>query len=232
MEIEHASNIHRAQDFTALIYAQPGTGKTSTLKYLTGKTLVVDVDRTTNVLAGQPNIDIVKLDTRNPAQGSRDLLKTIHDNLLTQYDNIAIDNLSEFEQSWFGEKANLAKTRDGRDMGIPQMDNYNQYTYFLPDMIRYINSWPGINKVYTAWETTRQIATPTGQTYNQFIPQIREKIVTNVMGLMNLVGRMVVSDKTGERGFILKPSNAVYAKNQLDDREFALQKDLFRFGGE
>lgn len=233
IEIIHAKDIKQAQDFSALIYAQPGTGKTTTLKYLPGKTLVVDIDRTTNVLAQEPNIDIVKLDVRTPLESSRTLLKYIHDNLLNQYDNIAIDNLSEFEQAWFGEKANQSKTSKGEDMGVPQMNNYNQYTYFLPDMIRYINSWQGVNKVYTAWETTRQIDTPSGQTYTQFIPQIREKIVTNVMGLMNLVGRMVISDKTGERGFILKPSNAVYAKNQLDQREFALQKDLFtKIGGD
>lgn len=232
-KIQHASDMKRAQDFTALIYAQPGTGKTSTLKYLPGKTLVIDVDRTTNVLAGQPNIDIMMLDTREPVQGSRDLLKYVHDNLLSDYDNIAIDNLSEFEQAWFGEKAKESKTGAGKDMGIPQMNNYNQYTYYLPDMIRWINSWSGVNKIYTAWETTRQIDTASGQAYTQFIPQIREKIVTNVMGLMNLVGRMVISEKTKQRGFILEPSNSVYAKNQLDDRTFALQKDLFtKIGGD
>lgn len=233
IEIIHAKDIKKAQDFSALIYAQPGTGKTSTLKYLPGKTLVVDIDRTTNVLAQEPNIDIVKLDVRTPLESSRTLLKYIHDNLLNQYDNIAIDNLSEFEQAWFGEKANQSKTGKGEDMGVPQMNNYNQYTYFLPDMVRYINSWPGVNKIYTAWEATRQIDTPSGQTYTQFIPQIREKIVTNIMGLMNLVGRMVISDKTKKRGFILAPSNAVYAKNQLDNREFALQEDLFtKIGGD
>ena len=35
-----------------LIYAVPGVGKTSTAKYFKGKTLVVDIDRTTRVLKG------------------------------------------------------------------------------------------------------------------------------------------------------------------------------------
>lgn len=233
MEIEHASDLKRGTDFTALIYAQPGTGKTSTLRYLKGKTLVVDIDRTTNVLAGSPNIDIVKLDTKHPLEGARSLLLEISQGYQGVYDNIAIDNLSEFEQAWLGEKANESKTKAGADMGIPQMNDYNQLGFYLPDMIRFINSWPGVNKVYTAWETTRQIETPSGQTFNQFTPQIREKIVTNVMGLMNLVGRMVISDKTGQRGFILHPSNAVFAKNQLDNRKFALPEDLFtKIGGD
>lgn len=233
MKIQHAKDIKRAQDFSVLIYAQPGTGKTSTLKHLPGKTLVIDVDRTTNVLAGQANIDIVYLDIKHPLEGARSLLADIHNNELGNYDNVAFDNLSEFEQAWLGEKANEAKTKSGAEMGIPQIGDYNQYGFYLPDMIRYINSWKGVNKVFTAWETTRKIDTPSGQAYNQFIPQIREKVITNVMGLMNVVGRMVVSDKTGVRGFILKPSNSAFAKNQLDSREFALAEDLFtKIGGD
>ena len=60
-------------------------------------------------------------------------------------------------------------------MGIPQMQDYNAYSYYMTDMIRYINSWRGVNKVFTAWET-RLIETSGGQTYNQFIPDIKEKI--------------------------------------------------------
>lgn len=233
MEIQHAKDVKRGEDFSALIYAQPGIGKTSTLRFLPGKTLVIDVDRTTNVLAGEPNIDIVKLDIKHPLEGARTLLAEISKTQLGNYDNIAFDNISEFEQAWLGEKANEAKTKSGTDMGIPQMNDYNQFGFYLPDMIRFINSWPGVNKVYTAWETTRQIDTPSGQTYKQFVPQMREKLVTNVMGLMNVVGRMVISDKTGARGFILKPSNAAFAKNQLDNRKFAVPETLFtEIGGD
>lgn len=233
MEIKHATDIKRNKDFAALIFAQPGAGKTSTLKYLPGKTLVIDVDRTTNVLSGVPNIDVVELDIQHPAKETKTLLKDIHDNYLDKYDNVAFDNLSEFEQAWFSEKASLSRAKSGEEMGVPQMNNYNQYTYYITDMIRYINSWPNINKIYTAWEDTREIVTPEGQTYNQFVPQIREKVLTNIMGLMNIVGRLVISDKTGQRGFILKPSNAIFAKNQLDNREFALQADIFtKIGGD
>ena len=233
MDIQHATDIKRGEDFSVLIYAQPGVGKTSTLRYLPGRTLVIDVDRTTNVLAGVSNVDVVKLDTKHPLEGARALLGEIYKTQLGNYDNIAFDNISEFEQAWLGEKANEAKTKSGADMGIPQMNDYNQFGFYLPDMIRFINSWPGVNKVYTAWETTRQIDTPSGQTYNQFVPQMREKLVTNVMGLMNVVGRMVISDKTGARGFILKPSNAAFAKNQLDNRKFAVPETLFtEIGGD
>ena len=227
MIIKSAKDISKAENFSALLYAPPGGGKTYTASFLKGKTLVIDIDRTTNVLAGNPNIDIVYADLNDVELGMKKLLKEIHDNYLDQYDNIFFDNLSEFEQAWLAEKSRLSKTRDGKSMGIPEMGDYNKYSFYLPDMIRYINSWQGVNKIYTAWETQIQIQSPGGQIFNQFQPQIREKIVNNVMGLMNMVGRLVANEETGQRGFLLKRSNQTFAKNQLDGREFALQEELF-----
>lgn len=232
MIITKASDVERAEDFSILIFAQAGTGKTTTAKYLPGKTLVIDIDRTTNVLAGEENIDIVYLDTTQPFNAVRVLLKEIHDNHLDNYDNIFFDNLSEFENAWFGEKAKESKTKTGAEMGTPQLADYNAYGYFMTDMIRYINSWKGVNKVFTAWETTRQVQTSGGQIYNQFVPDIREKILNNVLGLMNVVGRLVINEKSGNRGFILTPSDGVFSKNQLDERKNCAHSDLFDIGGE
>lgn len=230
IEIKSANELKRGHDFSALIYSAPGVGKTSTAKYLPGNTLVIDIDRTTNVLAGEENIDIVYLDTTQPFHSTKILLKEIHDNHLENYDNIFIDNLSEFENAWFGQKAKESKTKQGQDMGTPQMQDYNAYTYYILDMIRYINSWTGINKVYTAWEMQVPVTSSTGQTYNKFYPDVREKVLNGLLGLMNMVGRMVVSKETGNRGFLLEPSDDTYAKNQIDNRKFALQSELFEFG--
>lgn len=227
MKIKHAKDIKQGSLFSALIYAPPGSGKTSTLKYLPGKTLVIDFDRTTDVLAGSDNIDIVYADIRKPNLAMKQMLKEIHDKLLDEYDNIVLDNISEFERAWLGEKG-----RDGKNSGVPELQHYNQYGFYLADMIRYINSWPSVNKIYTAWEATQHVTAPSGQTYNQFVPQLRPPVLNEVMGLMNLVARLVISDKTGERGYILTPSNATFAKNQIDQRDFSLQQDLFRFGGD
>lgn len=230
LDIKSANELKRGHDFSALIYSAPGVGKTSTAKYLPGKTLVIDIDRTTNVLAGEENIDIVYLDTTQPFHSTKVLLKEIHDNHLDDYDNIFIDNLSEFENAWFGQKAKESKTKNGQDMGTPQLQDYNAYTYYILDMIRYINSWSGINKVYTAWEMQVPVTSSTGQTYNKFYPDVREKVLNGLLGLMNMVGRMVVNKETGNRGFLLNPSDDTYAKNQIDNREFALQSEIFEFG--
>lgn len=232
MKITKASELKKGNNFSALIYAPPGTGKTTTIKYLPGRTLVVDIDRTTIVLAGEKNIDIVYADLNDTEVGFKKMLKDIHENYIKDYDNFVIDNISELEQAWLGEKAKLSKTKDGRAMGIPEMGDYNKFSFFITDLIRYVNSWEGVNKVYTAWETTRQIETPSGQLYNQFIPKIREKIIENVMGLVNVVGRLVINDETSGRGFILQPSNSTFAKNQLSNAKFAKQEDIWKFGGD
>lgn len=230
MEIIKAKDLQKGKDFTALIYAQPGTGKTTTAKYLKGKTLLIDIDGTANVLAGEDNIDIVRLKTKEPIDEMKHLLQDIHDNYLDQYDNFVFDNLSEFEQLWFGQRANESKTKTGKDMGTPQQGDYNQYTYYLHDMVSYINSWENINKVYTAWEGNREITSPSGQAFTQFVPDIREKSLDKIMGLMNVVAKLVISDETKKRGFLMQPTQAYYVKNQLDNRDFSLQKDLFDWG--
>lgn len=230
MKITKASEIKRGHNFSALIYGKPGSGKTTTIKYLKGRTLVVDIDRTSNVLSGIENIDIVYADLNDVEIGMKKLLKDIHDNYLQDYDNVVIDNLSEFEQAWLAEKSRQSMTTKGEQMGIPQMGDYNKYSFYLPDMIRYINSWEGINKIYTAWENTVQIQTPNGQLFNQFHPQIREKVLNNVLGLVNIAGRLVANDENGKRGFLLKSTSSTFAKNQIDNRDFSLQEDLFNFG--
>ncbi|HCE5109342.1 TPA: DNA-binding protein, partial [Listeria monocytogenes] len=65
LEIKSASTLQDVNKLR-LIYSAPGIGKTSTIKFLEGKTLVVDIDRTTSVLKGQENIDIVTADTMTP----------------------------------------------------------------------------------------------------------------------------------------------------------------------
>ena len=61
MQIYNATEIQNKK-ITALIYAPPGMGKTSAAKYFPGKTLVLDIDRTSDVLRGNKDIDICKIE--------------------------------------------------------------------------------------------------------------------------------------------------------------------------
>ena len=92
---------------TYLIYGAPGMGKTSSAKYFPGKTLVLDIDRTSNVLKGCPNIDIVEVNNLDTYKVWNDLLVELIDEYKGKYDNIMVDELSELERCFvadFGRK--------------------------------------------------------------------------------------------------------------------------------
>ena len=63
-----------------------------------------------------------------------------------------------------------------------------------------------------------------------FVPQIRTSVLNQLLGLTDVVGRIIVNPKTGNRGVILEGDNSVYAKNRLDDRKACKIEDLFKFG--
>ena len=60
MQILKAKDL-KQDKITALFYAPPGLGKTTLLGMLPGKTLIIDVDRGTSVLAGNDSVDIIRL---------------------------------------------------------------------------------------------------------------------------------------------------------------------------
>ena len=75
----------------------------------------------------------------------------------------------------------------------------------------------------------RKTITHQTQSSQQTIPDIRAKILNNFLGLVDVAARFVVSkDENGKdkRGFILQPTQNVYAKNRLDGRKGALVSEL------
>lgn len=225
MKITSAKEIE-VDKATYLLYAPPGTGKTHTLNFLEGKTLYIAIDKTQYPLKGNENIDVLDFDTHNAWEEWGELMKWFANNDLSKYDNIAFDNVSELFRSMLG---NLG--RDGKNNRVPEMRHYQQIDFFIIDSLRFIKT---LNKrvVYLAWEMTDEFTTETGQTYNRTFPDIRKTIVNNFMGLCQVVSKLAVNNRTKKRGFILQPNNAIFAKNQLDQRDFCLQEDIFKVGFE
>ncbi|EIS6533689.1 AAA family ATPase [Staphylococcus pseudintermedius] len=226
-------NISNAKDITTdkstyLIYGKPGSGKTHTLNFLPGKTLYVNVDKSERPLKGNPNIDILNFNSHEAWQEWGDLMKWLEGNkqTLNNYDTIVIDNLSELFRSML---ANLG--RSGKNNRVPEMSHYQRVDFFTIDSLRFLQSL-GKRLVFLAWETNYDFYTPAGQQITQSVPDIRKTIRDNVAGLCQVVARLIVNKESGKRGFILMPTNNVFAKNQLDDREHCLQDELFNVGGE
>lgn len=210
---------------TYLIYGPPGMGKTSSLKYLPGKTLVLDVDRTTRVLKGCKNIDIAEVDNINTFQHWTNILKDMVENKekYSQYDNIAVDNVSELERCILSDLGS-----QGKNKGVPAQGDYQYMQFKLVNSLRYMKN-VGCNLIWTAWESTDLFQDSNGQQFNRSFPQINKRIMNNVLGLCDIVGRLLINEE-GERGFTFMSTNSTYAKNQLDDRKGCLQSELILSG--
>lgn len=87
-----------------------------------------------------------------------------------------------------------------------------------------------LNVLVTAWENTRDITAASGQTFSQYAPAIRDSVRDSLLGLTDVVGRLIVNAKTGGRGVILEGTDAIFAKNRLDNRKAASIETLFYFG--
>lgn len=219
LQIEKATDIEM-ENGVYLIYAPPGTGKTSLLKFLPGKTLVLDVDRTSRVLKGEANIDISKVDNVNAWKNFGEVMKELAKMDLSGYDNIALDNISELERCMLADLG-----RQGNNNRVPGIQNYQQVQFFLMDAVRFLKTL-GLNVIILAWETTDVWTTPEGQSFNRSYPQISLKIMQNMMGLCDVVGKLFYNEKTDKRGIFLQATDSIFAKNQMDARKHCMQDEL------
>lgn len=230
MKITKATDIELTKNWRILVYGKAGLGKTSLIRYLKGKTIVLSLDNSHKVLQNAPNVDVrtiddegrISFDREHPSKDITLFLKEV-DEVLDQYDNLVIDNISSFQSDWFIEQGRNSKN------GISnELQHYNQWTNYFLRVLSAIYSKP-INIYITAWEDTRDLNLETGQIITQYVPQIRTNVLNQLLGLTDIVGRIIVNPKTDERGLILEGSEGTYAKNRLDNRKACKMEDLFEF---
>lgn len=225
--------------YTALLYCAPGVGKSTAIGLIAeaseGNTLVLDVDRTVErtlakgeVVKDTSKVLVAKVDNIETFSSWTKLLKEeitpefIKANKIT---TIAVDNVSELERCIL---SNLGA--QGKNKGVPAMSDYQYMQFQLVNSMRYMKAW-GINIVWTAWEVVRDIVHPDGTKYSQLIPKISEKIVDNICGLCDVVGKILVN-KEGRHGILLEATQNIYAKNQIDSRKACAVEDFVKFGKE
>ncbi len=224
--------------FTALLYCPPGVGKSTAIGLIAekseGNTLVLDIDRTiARTLAKK---EIVK-DTSKLMVQQIDNINTFDDwtTVLTEIgandckflkDNniktVAVDNISELERCILSDLGSK-----GKNKGVPAQADYQYMQFKLVNSLRYMKSW-GVNIVWTAWEDVRAIVHPDGTQYSQMIPKMSLKIVDNICGLCDVVGKILVN-KEGNHGVLIEATQNIYAKNQIDTRKGCLVEEFINW---
>lgn len=233
------------EPYTALLYCAPGVGKSTAIGLIAeaseGKTLVLDVDRTISrtlakheVVRDTSKVLVAEVDNRSKndtigASGTfaswAELLKSeitpafLKENNIV---NVAVDNISELERCILSDLGSQGKNR-----GVPAMSDYQYMQFQLVNSLRTMKSW-GVNIIWTAWESFEPFTMPDGAQYTRCVPKISSKIVDNICGLCDVVGKIAiaVTDGVARHGIILESTQNIYAKNQIDSRKGCTVEDF------
>lgn len=225
--------------YTALLYCPPGVGKSTAIGLIAeaseGNTLVLDVDRTiTKTLAKKEvvkdtsKIFIEQVDNIDTFDAWTTLLmdlKALSDSgqlKAADIRTIAVDNISELERCILSDLG--AK---GKNKGVPAMADYQYMQFKLVNSLRFMKTL-GVNVVWTAWEISEQFTHPDGTQYTRLIPKCSAKIVDNICGLCDVVGKILVN-KDGQHGILLEATQNIYAKNQIDSRKACKVEEFVNF---
>ena len=212
--------------YTALLYCAPGVGKSTAIGLIAekseGNTLVLDIDRTIGktlakgeVVKETDKIFVIQIDNIKTFEAWSQTLKELGESDFLKKNDIrtvAVDNISELERCILSDLG-----AQGKNKGVPAQADYQYMQFKLVNSLRYMKSW-GVNIVWTAWEDVRSIVHPDGTQYSQLIPKMSLKIVDNICGLCDVVGK-ILAKTDGSRGIVLEAMQNIYAKNQIDSRK-------------
>lgn len=235
------------QPYTALFYCSTGVGKTTMAGIIAekskGKTLILDVDRTIATSLGKGEIvkDISRIDIKQISNATKRVeketgkvlekgtwddweetlmeLATMKNNGKLDYENIVVDNISELERCILSDLGS-----QGKNKGVPAQADYQYMQFKLVNSLRFMKSL-GANIIWTAWETYENYTMPDGTQYTRSYPKISAKIVDNICGLCDVVGK-IIAKQDGTRGIVLEATQNVYAKNQIDNRKGCLVEEF------
>lgn len=225
--------VEQKQPYTALFYCSTGVGKTTTAGLIAekskGKTLILDVDRTIATSLGKgevvkdiSRIDIRQVDNVHTWDDWSSIIKeldTLKNAGKLDYENIVVDNISELERCILSDLGS-----QGKNKGVPAQADYQYMQFKLVNSLRFMKSL-GVNIIWTAWENYENYTMPDGTQYTRSYPKINAKIVDNICGLCDVVGK-IIAKSDGTRGIILEATQNVYAKNQIDSRKGCLVEEF------
>lgn len=205
----NAAEIDKFDNWTAIIYSQPGFGKTSMVKSLVGRTIVLSVDGMYHVLSGLSNVDILTMDSTRPNEELANFYRYLLNNL-ENIDNIVVDNMTTFQKYWLNAVGKTTKN------GMPERRDYGIIARVLFDFVASLKALKK-NVLIFAHQKTEEITLEGGGVYTEFQPDIRA--LDAIMGIVPIVGRLVIvtnqDTQKKERIIVLQPTQSTRAKDQL-----------------
>ena len=237
MEIKKLDDVVRGElPYTALLYCPPGVGKSTAIGLIAeaseGNTLVLDVDRTIErtiakheVVKDSSRVFVQKIDNINTFEDWTRVITELGDMKRAgklNFQNIAVDNISELERCILSDLGSK-----GKNKGVPAMADYQYMQFKLVNSLRYMKSL-GVNIIWTAWEVAEDFTHPDGTRYSRLYPKMSAKIVDNICGLCDVVGKIMIN-KDKEHIVLLEATQNIYAKNQIDSRKFCKVEDFTKF---
>lgn len=222
--------------YTALLYCPPGVGKSTAIGLIAeaseGNTLVLDIDRTIQrtlakgeVVKNTDKILVCEVDNINTFDSWTQTIMALGEGGFLKENNIktiAVDNISELERCILSDLG-----QRGKNKGVPAQADYQYMQFKLVNSLRYLKSL-GVNIIWTAWEMSSDFIMPDGTSYTRLIPKMSLKIVDNICGLCDIVGKILVK-QDGTHGILMEATQNIYAKNQVDSRKGCLVEDFCKF---
>lgn len=214
MKIENTKN-QELKKIKGLVYGVSGIGKTFSTTTLTGKTLVIAVEKGLLTLQDY-NIDFVNLENWEELLDIYMELNTNEN--IEKYDNIVIDSLTKANEMCkihilFKERP---KVKGDVNKTYEDVLTLQDYGLLQIKMVRMINSFINLpyNIIFTSLEDERKDEKD-GHIY--YVPSLNGKLAKNVVADFDFTFRMVsktIDNKT-ERYFLTENTETSLAKDRI-----------------
>jgi phage nucleotide-binding protein len=201
------SKINRG--ISILIYGDPGVGKTTLATTLPPEeTIILNTEAGLGPVLGKGHV-VLNFNSENLHQ-----IDEFYKYLLTEkhpFKYVVFDNISELNE-WII----LSYTRK-RGKEFPEIREHGDVNFKMKEYLHLYRDlvYQGITVVFNAWEFPMDIRQESGIVVTKMFPKLGKRLAGNVCGMVDVVARLTVHEKSQKRWLIVAPNDQYIAKSQF-----------------